>query len=541
MRRLVRLDHWPFAAEATAAIHWLRSPWYDLSHDQWRATAVLRLADGEVRELDFPWGALPWMRLGQWLREGAMVDRQSGQVTTVFVNLEEATLVPAGEVIAPDLYPLNTSQNEKENCWVCPSGSWTVILPVMECLRAFFVPTRAFAYGLLEPTYLERILARIERHPNRLKLFFTDDIPLAALTPPVVLLTARLVQDASFLTGWRAVYQNRCRQAPGNFWVEAVPLETSLPDLRSRWRVRGVRKGGFFLVLEILGVEPAFDLPFEEIEFEHPNLVQSDQVAGATKVHHKLDQPNQYKMHTGPAPASGVTEPAQLPTPPVPVLERKKYRVRGIRRPRPTVKAGDGQPGVPSKELVLHAKPTAQEASVTAADIGVGGQTRAAEFIPLPSLPIQLETEDGLTAFAEAIQILQQQNPEITASWLARELPEGTAFALVKGRTRKYVAVGLTPKDRNTCWILEIGRPDDFSISTLLFRSGHPNPFTSPEQTIATLILEGLHSQGGWNRTRVEALENQTAISIGWVKHYDQKAEHWAQRLVKKVLELIGA
>lgn len=537
MRRLIRLDHWPFASGDAASIHWVRSPWFDVAGDQWRSAVRLRLPDGRIRELEFPWGALPWMRLGQWLRNGEMIDRQMGDVTNIFVNFDQAVLTEAGDAITSDLYPLCAPQDVKEKCWVCPSGSWTVILPVTECIRAFFIPTKAFAYGLLEPSFPERVVSLVERHPDRLKLHFTTDITLSALTPPVVLLTARLLGDESFLDGWRSVYQSRFKAAQNQVWEESIPLETTIPGLRPRWRVRGIRKANRFLVLEILGVEPIFDLPFGEIEFEHPNLVQAEPTEGATKVHHTIDQPTGLKMETGPEPANAAAEPAMLPTPPIPVLERKRHRVRGIRRPRPNVNHRGDQSVPPTKDLIVHPNPTDEEETVTAADIGIGGRTRGAEFVPLSSIPTNLEPEDGLIGFVEAIWILQGENPELTMSWSARELPEGKAFALVNGRARKYVVVGLFQKEKIHCWILEIGRPDDFSISTLLFAIPPPNSQTNPEQIVAGLLFEGLHTHGGWNRAEVEALEHRFAIKIGWVKHYEHSAGQWAQRLLRKILE----
>ncbi|HMZ81572.1 MAG TPA: hypothetical protein PLL06_17870, partial [Acidobacteriota bacterium] len=260
--------------------------------------------------------------------------------------------------------------------------------------------------------------------------------------------------------------------------------------------------------------------------------------AGGAKAHHTIDRATKFKMETGPEPSNALAEPLTLATPPMPILEKKRYRVRGVRRPRPTAQATNEAAGFPLKELTVHPNPTESEESVTAASVGVEGMMRGVEFLPLPAVPITLEPEDGLAGFCEAIQVLQAENPEVVLTWQAREIPTGSAFGSVNGRSRKYVVVTLVRKGGSRCCLLEIGRPDDFSISTLLFAEAPPMVSANPEMVIAGLVNEGLHAQGGWNRAEVEALEQRSGIKIGWVRHYDHPSSQWAQRLWRKVLEL---
>ncbi|MEA5497545.1 hypothetical protein VB834_28580 [Limnoraphis robusta Tam1] len=65
MAKIVRLSEWPFDQDECVTLWWLRSPWRESTHRQWRTTAVFKQESGEFREVDFPWGLIPWLRLGQ--------------------------------------------------------------------------------------------------------------------------------------------------------------------------------------------------------------------------------------------------------------------------------------------------------------------------------------------------------------------------------------------------------------------------------------------------------------------------------------------
>ena len=49
-----------------------------------------------------------------------------------------------------------------------------------------------------------------------------------------------------------------------------------------------------------------------------------------------------------------------------------------------------------------------------------------------------------------------------------REFAKETPFAKIVDRARKFALVKLESSGLRSCWILEFGRPDNFSISTLL-------------------------------------------------------------------------
>jgi hypothetical protein len=89
-------------------------------------------------------------------------------------------------------------------------------------------------------------------------------------------------------------------------------------------------------------------------------------------------------------------------------------------------------------------------------------------------VPIEIfvNTDDGLDEFSEAIRCLDEMHPEVSVQWEMRELQREIPFATVGNRPRKYALVKLKiSRKYSPCWVLEFGRPDNFSISTLLLRS----------------------------------------------------------------------
>src|SRR4028119_1253302 len=77
MAEIVRLSEKPFDEDEFVTLWWLRSPWQESTHRQWRTAAVFKQESGEFTEVDFPWGLISWLRLGQVFQNGQPIGNES--------------------------------------------------------------------------------------------------------------------------------------------------------------------------------------------------------------------------------------------------------------------------------------------------------------------------------------------------------------------------------------------------------------------------------------------------------------------------------
>lgn len=287
---LPRIGDWPFPSEEEVLLLWLRSPHRSLRGRQWRLDACFRPANGSPRELEMPWGALPQLALGLTYLDGYVVEEKPAWGTSIDFEVPHGVhpeTRPARAVLPPDVLAgmVGAGAGGDENCLVLDLPEQRIVLPVLEVIRTLLCPNRTLASGLLEPEYLRRIIASHEVKEKTLHLGFTAEDAPAALDQAVARRLGRLLYDDSFRRAWEAVERGRFHAAGPSLPRRRVPLDCPLPDLDPHWRVRAmpVDVAGTWLVLEILSVGTANDLPFERVIFTHPKLsrtLKADAPAG---------------------------------------------------------------------------------------------------------------------------------------------------------------------------------------------------------------------------------------------------------------------
>jgi len=171
--------------------------------------------------------------------------------------------------------------------------------------------------------------------------------------------------------------------------------------------------------------------------------------------------------------------------------------------------------------------------------MGVGGQNPAAEFALRLPIDIFVAIDDGLDEFAEAIRSLHETHLNISVTWEVRELTKETQFTKVAGRIRKFALVKLESSGLPTCWILEFGRPDNFSISTLLFSISTQNVNLHHEDILDKLLTQALLPQGGWQSTVVKKIQEEIGKFVfALTRHTSSSTWDWGERLYKKAREI---
>jgi hypothetical protein len=551
MKKSVRIGRWPFERGEQVTLHWLRSPWQNvLSSNQWQMTGVFRTKAGETKEIDLPWGMLPLLRLGQVYRDGQLIENPINDV--VNLSLPQAVsinIVEMRRAVSPELYYLEGEANLSQRCLIVESVALKLIIPVLECIRALLVPNKAFAYGLLEPNYLERVITRSEVVDNCLNISFSKDIARNSLTESLASFVARLVHDSSFRASWDSIYYKRFGISSRSDWSTEVPLSIRIPNLTQFWSVRGIGKGREMFVFEILEVEPSESLPFSKIQITHPHI-RKRRAERESLGKPRPRQKSSAGYEVDPSAASPVASsfPLVIATAQLAVVEEQSFEVKTVAQV-----SGFYTKRAPAEEALIDQsvapEGSREEQVVTLSGDGVGGQISSAEVSAQPPLQIMANSDDGLDEFADAINAFQAAYPQVCVKWEVRTIVKEISFAICEGTTRKYALVRLEWKGEGSCWILEIGRPDDYKISTLLFSVAEEEVVVSEEATkfryeivVDRLIGEALISHGGWRGSTVEAIAKSENSAMSWLKHIDKVAEDWSERLYtkgRKVMQLM--
>ena len=402
------------------------------------------------------------------------------------------------------------------------------------------VPNKTLAFGLLEPNYFERVITRNEIIDRKIFLDFSQDIAKKVLSKPFAFCVARLLHDSSFRSAWDRVYRDRLSQASQVNWNTSIPLMTTLPSFSSTWHVRGLLTAQILWIQQILEVAPARSLPFSELEFTHPRLKKREYVAKpAAKRQRKPKTVEENLIEIEASPPTTSKPDRNLPRLRRPIIEKQKLKITqtgasSITITKPTV---DVSNGVDNQDL----EPLLKSQIVNVADAGVGGQNPPAEFALRSPMDIFIATGDGLDEFAEAIRFLDERHWDISVTWEVRELAKETPFAKIVDRVRKFAVVKLESSGLRSSWILEFGRPDIFSISTLIFSLSTQNVKAQHEDILDTVLTQALLPQGGWQPSVFEKLKGEIGgFAFALTKHTSNSTEDWGERLYRKAKEIMN-
>ena len=545
MTEIIRLNEWLFDDDEQVTLWWLRSPWRESMYRQWRTTAVFKQKSGEFREVDFPWGLMPWLRLGQVFQMGQPVwNKAEGKVFKLVIpDSSTATLARASTIPTLANYLLQGEDNLAEYCIRFQTEQTvTIVIPVLECIRAFLLPNKTLAFGLLEPNYFERVITRNEINQGKLSLDFSGDVPKKILSRSLVFRIARLLHDSSFRLAWDRVYRDRLSRSTQETWNTSIPLTTNLPKFASTWHVRGILTGQVLLVQQILEVIPTRSLPFTELEFTHPRIKKREYVEKpAIKRQPKEKVVKEYLVEGDAQPPKTPEPIRRLPRLGMAIIEKQKLKVSqtgliSIVTAKRTTDESDQADGQNAAE------PPLKSQTINFADTGQGGENPAAEFALRSPLDIFVAPDDGLDDFAEAIRFLEEMHWDVTVKWEVHEFTQETLFAKVADRPRKYALVTLQMQGLPPCWILEFGRPDNYSISTLILTFAKDRAENTLETVINKILDEALQPEGGWNSKPLKKLSETIArFNFRWAKHTNSSTEDWGDRLYKSAKDVVSS
>ena len=198
---------------------------------------------------------------------------------------------------------------------------------------------------------------------------------------------------------------------------------------------------------------------------------------------------------------------------------------------------GSTEEGSSSPSAGTKARLVKQGMTVSTEESYYGGETQPIDFLGI-DLSVTANVA-GLNEFIEAAQHIMSSYVEPRLRYTVVEIPGNTSFCRVSnGSKRSCAMVEVTQTDIIPCYILEVARPDDWSVSTLFIRL---LPAFYQEQSIGIftkkLLKDLVKRDGHWN---IEKLESDQTLRIRRLKHIqEQYPRHWSRRIVDR-LEAFG-
>ena len=244
----------------------INSPIYNPIKAQWELDVTFHQEKNrsyqEILSLNF--AALPTLRLGNVYRNGTPIHRVKEELKTVTIlNESKPSIYAAQSLRHPEL-----QQFLHDKLFRFRTDLGFLYVPIIEYIRAVFLPTNILANVILVSGELQKLLLDVDLESVPPQIHFSQDAPRDTKSLKVLsLYLFRLFSDPPFKDAWDSVARFRHLKP-------LDPIQCTLAPLDLTWHVAGLPIKDGFYVLEIKEINPLHPLPaVEKLEFTHP-LVQ---------------------------------------------------------------------------------------------------------------------------------------------------------------------------------------------------------------------------------------------------------------------------
>lgn len=534
----LRFSNWPFKQGEQVSIHWIRSP-YRKENGEWVFDVVFRRRNGAIDQTaTIPWGALPWLRFGQYVIDGKpMKSMGRGKIERLSLKqVQNGQIMPARKAFGKELYKLYYKENYEELCWVIEHEGKDLVVPCIEIIRAFLTPSRFLANALVDPIGLNSLIEDTDETNGDYYIKISKTISKSYLTRGMVAHLVWLYNDRFAKKAWDQVYQSFFRQAmqqnpfnPVSQLSSSNKVSVNVPLFgNSEWVARVIENENTILVLNILdatGLVP----PYRDITVEHDGVVirnMNTQKVGS-RVVKRSKSDDDHVLDESLLPSFN----AQVH----PQIDVQATKLRFNFKPKVTINETEyNYSALLSKEVQDKDNPNPNNLVTTTESVS-GGKRKPVEFRPLQ---VEYDLKNtGLEDFVEAIKELQKLIPEASIDLQIGELSgdKGISFVTESVR-RKFASVLVRVPNFNDVFIVEIGRPDHYSISTLLIKPKEANTFEDALNVDVIMHTQDvlLQNHGSWDR---DIFKNDQRYTYSFLKHMSNDTSmRWAIKIRNKIL-----
>lgn len=533
---ILRLRPWPFKKDEVVELYWICSP-YRNTRGRWRIKAAFLSKNGKLTIEEFPWGSLPYLRVGQKYADGRPSDLlRSGMPGNVTISDASKGKICSGFDMPSNLYYLYKNNNLGwEKMWRFTVEGRDYYVSCLELISAFFTSNKTLANALLIPYGLDSLISSSVIKGQKLFMELSRILPRSILSRSLVLQLAWLSKNAFAKASWDSVYNNLLQKAvtidsvqPYSAFSRSLPLEVKPPvSGKTTWSYRGIIKGNNVLILEILEAS-GISMPFSEIEFTHPALkstvnIKTSRKYGGTK---GIPMENTYDLDTNEKSVKEDTDQG--------VIEVDNTILSFNRTPLITRRAISRQNKAHGGGLYITPGPGGV-IQPTIEDAGLDEPIFGGECVPVEfgkSSVLKQLTNGGFQEFCLAVAFMLDKLKDAKVSLNIIAFPEGKKFSFcLNGQKRTCAILLIERPNRQSCYILEILRPDGWTVSTLIVKAKSNVSSQQLDYFIHSLLVKLFGAGGHWT----ENIYNQMFI-VERLKHIeDQEPRKWGLRILEKI------
>lgn len=521
----IKLKPWPFE-DRVVKLHWfghvrLTSP------KKWRITVAFEDRN-KVELVQYPIGLLPMLRLGQYYQKGQpLTSQKEGTVDVTRVqDLTAGYTAKSIDVARRFQYFLYKNYELiQQKVWCFQSGRNYYYIPHTELIRALFINNKVLANALLRPKGLVYLLNHHQSNGCHASFGFSQEIPATIISDDFVRHFVWLYSLPEIRNSFESVQTNVYANATNsNGLAHGMPLELVPPKLKnSFWTFRGKRQGKHVFIYELLDFSVK-GLPFDEIEYSHVSI-KKRVYSKCPKTRRISESGKEQDFEIDSKEDNHAKEDTHQPVAESEATQMAfegRTEVKRIAKQEQQVNQGD----------TYTTKDGRGGALVTAANVDesiVGGNIQPIDF---KALEITYERNGyDLEGFYRMIQYLEEAHPELLVSMNLINLPIGRKFSwLPDGRRRVCAIVRIEKNGRKPVYILEVARPDQRSLSTLIVQMKDVKNRKGEEETIHGLLHGLVFNGGNWHKKSLQR------ITFSKLRHTSKEPEYWAERVYEKLM-----
>jgi len=539
---ILRIRPWPFKKDEEVELYWLCSPYFDREKG-WLMKAAFKRVNNEIVEIIVPWGTIPCLVIGQKYSNGLpSTTGKRGRIYEITIPERSIFETCIAYDIPKTLYYFykNQSYGLQKICRFS-IGDRNFYIPCLEIVRTYLTPHKVLANCIMKPGGLDLLIEKTEVKGKDLYIDLTDEVPRRIVCDETAGYIAWLKYDTYANKAWNSIYNKifskAIEKSPYNAVAEfqkGTFMEVLPPAGKgTKWACRGITVGKDTLILELLSRTNLY-MPFNNIYYSHSSLrnpeiskdhkiikvIKSiDDKNGEKTSLDKFGEPT--KKNNCQAVVEHISIGFSFIRNPKMKRVRKKNQKLCIGNPDDTTQIRGGE-GTEGDEIA------------STQDWVYGGQIRPIEFKTLEI--VQDGAIRGLEEFLRVIDYIDKNHKDFKVLLNLVYIQKGRAFSLYPDGSRRNCAIVKVDRDKKLpCYILEVGRADGWSISTLIvYQLAAQISHEEIEEMLSELLMGLIENNGHWDK---QSIGQEICYRFDMMKHVTgQGVYRWADRVTAKLL-----
>lgn len=521
----IKLKPWPFG-NRIVKLHWFGNVRLTSSKN-WRITVAFEDSQ-QIELIQYPIGLLPILRIGQYYQYGQpLMSQKEGVIDVALVHdLTAGHTEQSLNVCRQFGYFLyGKAELINQNLWCFRSNGLDYYILHTELIRALFTKNKVLANALLRPKGLVYLLNRHHISGRYARFDFSRDIPATIISDDFVQHFAWLYAILDIRNSFESIQTNVYSNATNanHKATYGHRLELAVPKLfDSYWTFRGKRQGHHVFIYEVLSFT-VDDLSFDQIDYSHASIKKRVYSNHSKKKQiTRTSKKQTFEVDSkGENQAKEDTNQSVVESEATQMTFQNRPDLRRIARYEQQINQGDTYVSRDGRGGALFITASVDESMA-------GGSIQPIDF---KTLDITYERDSfGLEDFYEMVKYLDEMYSQLKISMTLVHLPLGRKFSwLPDGRRRVCAVVRVDRHGRKPVFILEIARPDQRSLSTLIVQFNDGKGRDDEEKSIHKLLHGLVFNSGSWRKEQLQRLSHAK------LRHTNTFPNHWAERVYGKL------